>query len=149
MPRIPLPEGHTAVTPYLLIPNVDALLAFLQEAFAAEIRERHTRPDGSVGHAEVRIGGAAVMLGEASAQWPAMPGSIYLYVDDTDATYARALDLGAGSVMEPADQFYGVRGAGVKDPAGNLWWLATPTESLTSEEIQRRAARHEKGSARD
>lgn len=149
MSKVPLPEGHTAITPYLIVPGVDRLLDFLQAAFGAEVKEKHMRPDGSVGHAEVRIGGAAVMMGEASEQWPAMPGSVYLYVDNTDATYARAITAGATSVMEPADQFYGTRGAGVKDPSGNVWWLATPTEVLTSEEVERRASNYEGWAEKD
>ena len=73
-----------------------------------------------------------------------MPGAIYLYVNDTDATYKRALQAGASSVMEPADQFYGDRNAGVKDPVGNFWWIATHKEDLSSEEMGKRAEEYMK-----
>lgn len=136
----PIPENYTAVTPYLIVPDVDALINFLKSAFDAEIKERHTRPDGSVGHAEVRIRGAAIMMGQSSGEFPPMPGMVFLYTEDTDAAYARALEAGAETVMEPADMYYGMRNAGVKDPNGNVWWIATQTEELSSEEIDRRAA---------
>jgi PhnB protein len=78
-----------------------------------------------------------------------MPGAIYLYVKDADATYKRALQAGATSLMEPADQFYGDRSAGVKDPVGNYWWIATHKEDLSSEELRKRAEeymkKHQKG----
>jgi PhnB protein len=75
--------------------------------------------------------------------------AIYLYVKDADATYKRALQAGATSLMEPADQFYGDRSAGVKDPVGNYWWIATHKEDLSSEELRKRAEeymkKHQKG----
>lgn len=78
-----------------------------------------------------------------------MPGAIYLYVKDADATYKRALQAGATLLMEPADQFYGDRSAGVKDPVGNYWWIATNKEDLSSEELRKRAEEyiktHQKG----
>ena len=76
-----------------------------------------------------------------------MSGSIYLYVPDTDAVYQQALEAGATSVMEPADQFYGDRNAGVKDPSGNLWWIATHKEDVSPEELAKRAEAQMKQSA--
>jgi PhnB protein len=72
-------------------------------------------------HAEVRIGDSIVMMGEAMGEFQPLPSSIHLYVDDTDATYQRALEAGATSTMEPADQLWGDRHAGVVDPVGNRW----------------------------
>jgi PhnB protein len=76
-----------------------------------------------------------------------MPACFYLYVEDTDAVYRKALAAGATSVMEPADQFYGDRNAGVKDPSGDLWWIATHIEDVTPEELARRAAAREQAPA--
>jgi PhnB protein len=90
-------------------------------------------------HAEVFIGDSAVMMGEPVGETPALPGSLYLYVEDTDSTYRRAIDAGATSLMEPANQFYGDRNAGIKDPSGNMWWIATHVEDVTPEEMARRA----------
>jgi PhnB protein len=136
----PVPEGYHSVTPYLIATGADRLIDFVTEAFGAEVIERMTRADGTIGHAEVRIGDSVVMLSEARGEWKPMPAAIYLYVPDTDATYRSALGAGATSVMEPADQFYGDRNAGVKDPVGNLWWIGTHKEDVPREELERRAA---------
>lgn len=138
MPIKAKPDGQRTVTPYLIIEGVPTVIDFMKEAFGAEEVHRSTLPDGSVMHAQVRIGDSNVMLGEASAKWQPMPGSIHLYLDDTDKAYRKALAAGASSVMPPADQFYGDRSAGVKDPAGNVWWIATHKEDVAPEEIERR-----------
>ncbi|MFB3815132.1 MAG: VOC family protein [Terriglobales bacterium] len=134
-----IPEGYHTVTPYLTARGVDRLIDFLKQAFGAEERERFLRPDGAILHAEVKIGDSIVMLGEASEQWPARPTSLYIYVEDADNVYRRALQYGATSVMEPADQFYGDRNAGITDPAGNAWWIATHIEDVSREEMEKRA----------
>lgn len=139
MPVKPIPDGYHTVTPYLFVQGADKLLDFMKHAFAAEETVRMPRADGSVGHAEVRIGDSVVMMGEASEQFPSMPGSIHLYVDDCDATYGRALEAGATSVQEPANQFYGDRSAGVQDLIGNFWWIATHVEDVPEEEMAKRA----------
>jgi uncharacterized glyoxalase superfamily protein PhnB len=134
----PIPDGFHTVTPYLLVKGVTQLLDFLRRAFDAKEISRSAMPDGTVMHAQVQIGDSFVMMGEAGGQWQPMPGSIYLYVPDTDATYKQALAAGASSVMEPADQFYGDRSAGVKDSSGNMWWIATHVEEVTPEEMKKR-----------
>lgn len=136
----PIPEGYRSVTPYLLVERADALLDFTRRAFDAEERTRMDRPDGTVGHAEIVIGDSVVMVGEAGGDWPAMPASLHVYVEDCDATYARALEAGGTSVQEPADQFYGDRSSGVRDPVGNVWWIVTHVEDVPEEEMARRAA---------
>ena len=137
----PVPEGYHTATPYLIVPGVAKVIDFLKRTFnAEEIHERMSRPDGTIMHAEVRIGDSPIMLGEPMGQFQPMPASIYLYVADTDACYQRALKAGAASLMEPADQFYGARNAGVRDPAGNVWWIGTHIEDVAPEEIARRAS---------
>lgn len=79
------------------------------------------------------------MMGEPMGEHGPMPASIYLYVSNADAVYTRALQAGAASISEPADQFYGDRNAGVKDPCGNVWWIATHKEDLTRQELATRA----------
>jgi PhnB protein len=97
-------------------------------------------PDGSVGHAEVRIGDSVVMVGGAGGEWPAVRAALHLYVADVDASYQAALAAGATSTAEPADQFYGDRRANVIDSAGNQWFIATHVEDVSPEELERRAA---------
>ncbi len=135
----PIPDGYHSITPYLVVQGASKLIDFLKQAFAAQESERLTRPDGTIGHAEVRIGDSIVMMSEASGEWKPMPSAMYLYVNDTDTTYKRALQAGAVSTMEPTDQFYGDRSAGVKDLAGNQWWIATHKEDLSPEELTKRA----------
>jgi PhnB protein len=136
----PIPAGYRNVTPYLVVTGVDRLIPFLEQAFGAKETLRMDMPDGNVGHAEVQIGDSIVMMGEAGEEWPARPGTIHLYVDDVDATYRAALDAGATSIREPADQFYGDRTGIVTDPSGNQWSIATHVEDVPAEEIARRAA---------
>jgi PhnB protein len=135
----PIPASYHSVTPYLMVDGVAALIDFLKEAFDAVETERLPGPDGTVGHAEVRIGDSVVMMGGGSHFGP-MPAAIYLYVKDVDDTFNRALEAGATSLMEPADQFYGDRSGGVKDAFGNMWFLATRKEDVSPEELIRRAA---------
>jgi PhnB protein len=136
----PIPDGYHTVTPYLIVRDVPRLIDFLRQAFGATEMMRAPRPDGSIMHAEVEIGDSRVMMGEASASSPPMTSSLHLYVVDTDALYHLALQAGATSLREPTDQFYGDRMAGVRDPLGNHWWIATHTENVSPEEIARRAA---------
>ncbi len=137
----PIPEGYHTVTPGMAVPNVKGVIEFLKQAFGAEmIEEPMMRPDGGVMHAEVKIGDSIIMLGEPMGeQWGPMPGSFCLYVPDTDSVYKRALQAGGETLMEPADQFWGDRMAGVKDKGGNFWWLATRVEEVSREEMGKRA----------
>ena len=135
----PIPDGFHTVTPYLVVTGVSKLIDFLKQAFGAEEFHRSSRPDGSIMHAQVKIGDSMVMMGEAMGEFKAMPAMIYLYVNDTDALYQRALQAGATSVMPPTDMFYGDRNAGVKDLCGNQWWIATHKEDISNEELAKRA----------
>jgi uncharacterized glyoxalase superfamily protein PhnB len=134
----PVPEGFRTVTPYLIVQDIPRLLDFLKGAFNAEEMHRSTQPDGTVNHATVRIGDSMVMMGEARPEWPPMPTGIYLYVEDADVVYQKALQAGAESVMAPRDEFYGDRMGGVRDGSGNYWWIATHIEDVTAEEMARR-----------
>ena len=135
----PVPDGYHTVTPYVISSDAEQTLTFLQKAFGAKPNEVMRAPDGSIGHADVTLGDSHIMLSQANAQHPAMPSGIYLYVPDTDATYRAALAAGATSTMEPADQFYGDRNAGVKDAQGNVWWIGTHVEDVAPPELERRA----------
>jgi uncharacterized glyoxalase superfamily protein PhnB len=134
------PKGFHTVTPLLAVEGAAKLIDFLKQAFGAtESHPPMKRPDGVIMHADLTIGDSHIMLGEACGEWKPMPGSIYLYVPDADAVYQRALQAGAVSVMPMTDQFYGDRNGGVKDPCGNMWWIATHKEDVAPEELARRA----------
>ena len=119
-------DTYRTVTPYLLVLDADAELAFLKAAFGATERGCQRNADNTVMHAEVNIGDSLVMLGQAGGQWKPRPAALYLWVDDVDATYARALKVGATSESEPEDKPYGHRNAGVIDPNGVTWWIGAP-----------------------
>ncbi|NJL79788.1 MAG: VOC family protein [Richelia sp. RM2_1_2] len=134
----PIPEGYRTVTPYLIVEGAERLIEFLSSGFAATEICRVMHPDGSIMHAEVKIGDSFIMMGEAREDFQAMPSMIHLYVENADATYERAIQAGATSVMEPKDEFYGDRAAGVKDPTGGFWWIATHQEDVSPEELEKR-----------
>lgn len=127
------------MTPYLTVSGVAKLIEFLKKAFRAKELLRMPRPDGTIMHAEVKIGNSIVMMGEPMPGFDAKPAVLYLYVKDTDKVYKRAMKAGAVSVKEPADQFYGDRNAMVNDPCGNMWGIATHVEDVPPEEMAKRA----------
>lgn len=143
-----IPEGASAVTPYLIEGKAADMIDFYKKVFGAVETMRLDQPDGRVGHAELKINGATIMLAD---EFPEMgilspkslggarsPVSIHLYVENVDDVYKRALAAGATSLREPADQFYGDRNAQVKDPSGHCWDLSTHIEDVSSEEMQKR-----------
>jgi PhnB protein len=115
--------GYTAITPYLYA-KLD-LVDFLKNAFDAEVTHTPATDSSEDFHGEVLIGGAHLLLGSGYFSDPSMAAAIYLYVSDADATYKRALSLGATSVREPKTESWGDRVGGVKDTSGNTWWIAT------------------------
>ena len=137
----PIPDGYTAVTPYLIVEDAAGFLEFLAEAFGAVERTRMPMGEGLIGHAEVEIGGAAVMLSDAlPPDFPATSSQMHLYVEDVDAVYAQAVSAGAVAAAEPEDQFYGDRVARVVDPSGNRWFIASHIEDVDMDELMRRIA---------
>ncbi len=136
----PIPEGFNTVTPYLVVSDAAGLIAFLEKAFDATVTEKMAMPDGTVAHAQLKIGSSMVMMGSSGDCNPALPCMLYLYVEDADALYKQAVAAGAKSVMEPTNMFYGDRNAAVADPAGNQWWIGTHVEDVAPEELARRAA---------
>lgn len=134
----PIPEGYRTVTPYLLVREAPTLIEFLEQGFGAKEICRILHPEGCIMHAEVKMGDSIIMMSEARGEYEPMPSFIYLYVENTDATYENALKAGATSTMKPKDEFYGDRSAGVKDPTGNHWWIATHQEDVSPEEIEKR-----------
>jgi uncharacterized glyoxalase superfamily protein PhnB len=136
----PIPKGRPRVSPYLVTRDAERVIDFLKKVVGGVEEYRLASPDGKVMHGEVKIADSVVMLAEASDQHPAMPSMLSIYVEDVDATYAKALAAGATPIRPPADRFYGDRSGGVKDHAGNQWWFCSHIEDVSIEEIERRAA---------
>lgn len=138
MPVKPVPDGYHTVSPYLVSDHPDRLLEFIKQAFAGEEVHVMRQRDGRILHAQARIGDSIVMVGGADSKWPAESSSLYLYLEDVDQVFARAVAAGGQVIMPPADQIYGDRMGGVKDPTGITWWLASHIEDVCGEELARR-----------
>jgi PhnB protein len=135
----PIPEGYRTVTPYLIVTRAPEVIDFMKRAFGAQLLFQMANPDGSIGHSELRVGDSMIMLSSGREQWKPMPTMVHLYVEDCDAVFAKAVEAGAEVVMPLADQFYGDRSGGVKDVAGNYWWIATHVKDVSEEEMKRHA----------
>jgi len=122
-------DAYRTVTPYLLVPDADTELTFLKAAFGGNEVYCTRHDDNTVMHAEVMIGDSLVMLGQAGGRWTPRAAALYLWVDDVDKTYARALAAGATSESEPEDKPYGHRNAGVIDRNGITWWIGAPVKT--------------------
>ena len=121
----PGPEGLRSVQPYLHLREAHKMIPFMETVFGAEAIGVHKSPEGIVHHATIRIGNATLEIDEAHAEFQPMPCHLHVYVPDTDAAYARAMDAGATSIDTPRNAPYGDRAAGVKDAWGNSWFIAT------------------------
>ncbi len=119
---------YRTVTPYLVVPNADAEIRFLKEAFGATESQCQRNADNTVMHAELRIGDSLVMLGQSGGDWNSMPAALYLWVENVDDVYAKAMAAGARGQFAPEDKPYGHRNAGVLDANGITWWIASPVK---------------------
>lgn len=144
MPTKPVPDGYHTVTPCLVVKGAQKLLDFLKNAFDAKETFCFRGENGTIAHAELQIGDSIVMLSDATPQWEARSTALYLYVEDVDAVYERAIAAGGESRGKPANQFYGDRSARVIDPLGNHWGIATRIEDVPMDELVKRAATFDK-----
>ena len=143
----PIPDGYHSLTPYLIIRGAKKAMEFYTKAFGAQETFKMLDDKGEIGHAEMRIGDSIFMLAEekpqmghkSAATLGGSPVGILLYVENVDEVFQRAIDAGAEVERPLANQFYGDRTGGVKDPFGFGWYLATHVEDVSPEEMQRRA----------
>lgn len=118
-------QGLHTVTPYLVVNDVNQMMTFIKKVFRAESRETpRLREDGTVRHAEVKIGDSVLMMAEPTIRVPPMPTMLYTYVNNADRTFQKSLSAGAQKISEPTDHTHGDRCAAVKDMFGNIWWFA-------------------------
>lgn len=148
-----IPDGYHTATPYLIVNGAARAIDFYKQAFEATELMRFPGPGGTIGHAEIRIGDSPIMLADESPQMgyrgPAAfggsPVSLMIYVKDVDKVVDRAIKAGAKLERAVADQFYGDRNGTIHDPFGHVWTIATHTEDVSPEEMQRRMAAMAKG----
>jgi PhnB protein len=141
----PVPEGYHTLTPQLVLDNAAQTIDWYKKAFGAEEVSRSAGPDGKIMYAELTIGDSRFMvndpvMGSKGPQaFGGSPASLWLYVENSDALFNRAVAAGAKVQMPLGDQFWGDRGGAVSDPSGYTWWIATRKEDLTTPEIRKRA----------
>ena len=133
----PIPDGFRAITPYLFAQGASRLIEFISAAFEGKLIFQQKRPDGAIMHATMQIGDSMLMLADPTRFGP-MPASIYLYVADCDSVYHAALHSGGVSVFPLMTLPSGERYGGIKDPCGNIWWVATHVEDVPPDEQERR-----------
>ena len=131
-----VPAGLGNITVGFSVKGAVEFLAFLRQAFGAEVTHKNEGRDGSIGHAKIGIGDSVVECSEAHGEWGARPMALHLYVPDADAGYHAALSAGAKSLSEPKDQPYGERSGNVIDGWGNHWYIATYTQHITRDELR-------------
>jgi PhnB protein len=142
-----IPDGYHSVTPYLIVNGAAKAMDFYKRAFGAVELMRMPRPDGKIGHAEMRIGDSAIMLADEHPEMgfrsPQSLGgsavSLMVYVEKVDDVFGRAVAGGAKELRAIKDQFYGDRSGTLQDPFGHTWTVATHVEDVPPEEMGRRA----------
>ncbi len=142
-PQNPIPNGFNTLTPFLVAKDAQRLIDFANKAFGAETVTCLRYKDGTIWNAEFQVGSSKLLVAQAHGENQPFPAFLYVYLEDTDAAYAAAIEAGGQSLMEPSDQFYGDRNAGVMDHDGNVWWIATRVEDVPFEEVQKRAEEFE------
>jgi len=126
------PKGFHTVTPYITVEDAPSFIEFISTVFNAVEKEKVLHADGKIMHAEVRIGDSTIMISEACNQMGPKPTGLYLYVEDADAVFKKAVEAGATPVMEPVDMFWGDRFSSVRDKWNNDWSISTHIEDVES-----------------
>jgi PhnB protein len=145
----PIPDGYEGAAPYLGVNDASAAIEFYKKAFGATEVFRLADPGGKIGHAEIKIGRAVIMLAD---EYPELghhspkslggtPVKIHLFVEDVDAMVSQAHEAGAKILKPVKDEFYGDRNGSLEDPFGHIWFIASRKENLAPEEIQERATK--------
>jgi len=149
MPAVkPVPDGYPSLTPYLIVADAAAAIAFYQQVFGAILRMKLDGPDGKIGHAELEIGNSLIMLADEHPEMGALspkavggtPVGLHLYLEHVDDVAKKAVAAGATLKRPVENQFYGDRLGSILDPFGHLWHISTHVEDVSPEEIGRRAA---------
>ncbi|MEU0535109.1 VOC family protein [Amycolatopsis tolypomycina] len=132
------PDGYTTVAPWVVTKDTGALLDFVAAAFDGVELGRVPLADGSIGHAEIRVGDTVVLAFDQRDDWPDLPSLLRVFVPDADVAFAAALRAGAREVTALSDSAFGQRGGRVRDPFGNIWWITAVVETVAPEEGMRR-----------
>ena len=132
-------KEYSTICPYLMLESIENEIAFLIRVFNSKIKDEKKAKDGLIIYGEMIIGDSIIMMGKARPDYPARESMNYVFVDDVDIVYEKAMKSGATSIMEPGDRYYGYRECGFADPQGNQWWVGSIQEELSNEELKERA----------
>jgi PhnB protein len=124
------PAGIQNVSPYLCVEGAEKTIQFLIQVFGCKDVDRSIRPDGKIANVQLSFGDSIVMISDSSKDFPTMRAALYVYVADANATYDKALALGAKGIMKPMETPYGDLNGGIQDPSGNIWWIAQRLENV-------------------
>ena len=119
-----IPAHYQTVMPYLIVPDASGFITFTKNVFNAIEGHKTMRDEKVIMHAEIIIGESTIMLADSTEMYEPRPAGMFVYVDNADETYKKALDAGATSIQKPSDQPYG-RSCGVFDGFGNTWWITS------------------------
>lgn len=119
-----IPDNYQTVMPYLIIPGAENFIVFTQKVFDAKETYKAMRDENTIMHAEVMIGGSTIMFADSTEVYSPRPAGLFIYVEDADETYKKAIDAGATIITKLFDQPYG-RSGGIADPFGNSWWITS------------------------
>lgn len=133
-----IPDGYSTVTPWIIGPDTAGLIEFLKQAFGASELSRTTGKNGRIEHAEIRLHGVVVLAFDRPRGWPPTPAFVRLYVEDCDASFARAIRAGGTMISGCKAMAFGDRVGRMKDPFGNIWWLQTHVEDVTADVAEAR-----------
>ena len=122
-PRIP--EKYQTLMTYLIVKDAQGFIRFMEDIFDAKEIYKQLRDEQNIRHAELSVGDCTIMLADATPEFPVAVGGFFIFVEDVDKTYAKALEKGSKLVMEIMNQDYGRMG-GIEDPFGNTWWITSP-----------------------
>jgi PhnB protein len=124
MKNLAIPHGYQRVMPYLILNDAQIFLDFVTNIFNASTKMKHIRDDGTIMHAEIQIGESTIMFAESDDKWKPQVSGLFIYVENADETFKKALEEGATSVLQLRDREYG-RSGGIVDPCGNTWWITS------------------------
>ena len=141
----PIPDGFHSVQPYVILQNCAMAIDFYAKAFGAQEKFRMTGKEGQIHHAEIQIGDSRIMMADehpgveafSPGHYGGSPVSLLIYTANCDEMYKQAISADATSVREPADQPYGDRMSGVKDPFGYKWWISTHIKDMLTEDLEK------------
>ncbi|MEO8854554.1 MAG: VOC family protein [Ginsengibacter sp.] len=120
-----IPDNNQTVMPYLIVPNAEGFLSFTEKVFNAKEISKYMRDEKTIMHAEIMIGDSTIMFADATEEFKPSTSGLFIYVENADETFEKAIQDGASVLREMNDEEYG-RSGGIKDLFGNTWWITTP-----------------------